>query len=180
MQSLNGRIGVVACLMLLVWTSSVRADDPAQIREAIEGLSELLGPDDLIGIYEAISEVPDSSIRQELKAALHAKLDALFEPKLQPADRASVLNPGPQTSTSAEEPQAFSMLETELKWLELQAQIEALPLGPEATVETLRYRDQVVAEISRLSDPQLRYELLELLAQRERNTQTQESVETTY
>ena len=49
----------------------------------------------------------------------------------------------------------------------LRMELEELTLGPGASAEELRRRDALVARIAPLADPNLRYELLERLAQRE-------------
>ncbi len=48
-------------------------------------------------------------------------------------------------------------------------QIQSLNLGPSATVEDLRARDNIVAVIAGIQDPDLRYELLEFLSSKERS-----------
>ena len=164
-----GRIFLLVCLLLPFKTSLVLAADPTQITEMIAELSEALGPEDLTVIYEAISEVQEPSIRQELKAALYAKLDALFEPRFQPTDTVIVPGEKPALAANAEEDQFLNALNMETKRTRLRAQIEALQLGPEATADTLRFRDGLFAEISQLSDPSARDELLRLLEERERS-----------
>lgn len=53
----------------------------------------------------------------------------------------------------------------------LRMELEELRLGSGASVEDLRRRDALVARIAPLADPNLRYELLERLAQREREAE---------
>jgi len=91
-------------------------------------LSEALGPEDLTVIYEAVSEVQEPSIRQELKAALYAKLDALFESRLQPTD-AVVVPDEKAIAANAEEDEFLKALNTETQRTRLRAQIEALQWG---------------------------------------------------
>ena len=160
---------LLVCLLLTVKTSLVLAADTTQITEMIAGLSEALGPEDLAVIYEAVSEVQEPSIRQELKAVLHAKLDALFEPRLQPTDTVVVPDEKPALSANVEEDQFLNVLNRQTTQTRLRAQIEALQLGPEATADTLRFRDGLFIEISQLSDPVARDELLRLLEERERS-----------
>lgn len=143
-----------------------------KIQEMIEGLSVGIGSEDLTSIYEAISEVPDASTRQDLRAALHAKLDELFDPTRRSSeviagDESVVTPPLPE----GDEPfrKALEMQATRVR---LQSQIETLELGPQASTDTIRLRDDLVAEISQLSNPDLRNELLQLLEERERTADT--------
>ncbi len=50
---------------------------------------------------------------------------------------------------------------------DLQDRIETLNLGPAATVEDLRTRDQIVTDLAGLDDPVVREQLLRQLEQRE-------------
>jgi len=53
----------------------------------------------------------------------------------------------------------------------LRTEIIALQLGPDATVEDLRKRDELFNKIATVRDPDLRYELLGLLEENERLAQ---------
>ena len=56
---------------------------------------------------------------------------------------------------------------------DLLLQIEALHLGPQATAEDLRARDQVVSAIAHITDPIRRNHLLKRLEEREHEAETQ-------
>ena len=55
---------------------------------------------------------------------------------------------------------------------QLYSEIDNLFLGPEASVEDLRKRDKIVGLIAAIQDPNLRYELLQRLEDKERLSET--------
>ena len=68
-----------------------------------------------------------------------------------------------RTLTPPSQPAAFSAADLNaLRW-----QVKFLPVGPEATVEDVQERDDVVAQIANVPDPDLRQQLLDRLRERE-------------
>ena len=172
MRRQASRVCVLACLAWSLGIPPVGAADSARVREMIAELSDATGAGDLAAIYKAISEIPQESDRLELKQALYAKLDALFEPGPQPREDAAAIDQQPAPSLTEADQASLNALDMEAARRRFRWQIEMLPLGPEATADTLRRRDRVVAEISQLSDPHIRDELLQLLEERERAADT--------
>lgn len=159
---------VVGALTLWLGMGSAVAADPTEIRERITGLSDSLDAVELATIYQAIQQVDAPALRTDLKETLHARLDEVFEPLPNPSSHAvgavgGLANPFGETEErlGSEEDHTFM-------W----AQIDTLRLGPDATADDLRRRDELLARIVQIPDPQVRYALLDRLEERERASAT--------
>jgi len=166
-----GNLVLLACLTLSAGTAPVFAADVSQVRETIAQLSATMSGDELAAIYQAIGELPKAD-QEELRQALHAKLDELFDPEHHPAEPPV----GPVAAQADETPTAapaetgdefFAELNRRTAATRLRLRIEELQLGQNATADALRQRDDLVIEISQLADPMTRDELLQHLADRE-------------
>lgn len=161
----TGGIILLSVLLALNTTHYVKAEESNEIDELMSGLSNNFNIDYLTDIYRKINNLSDSSAKSRFKEKLHEKLDDIFE------SLANTQKPdGPQTEENVS-PTPFEDLETinnEVKYKALKLQVEALELGPEASLEIIRSRDKLIVEINNIPDPDKRAEILQLLEEREK------------
>lgn len=138
---------------------------PEEIETAIQALDDPMDQERMSWLFNAIAQQPDEQVRQSLFTKLDARTSHLFEtsielPPVPPGGPEPVIPP-----ELLEQAQQVGQVEM------LRGEIESLRLGADATVEDLRKRDEVVAKIAQIADPDTRYELLELLNTHEREVQ---------
>jgi len=149
--------------------SIVRADDGTvslgekpseeEIERAIAQLSSY-DLDRVSWIQNAISQqVPER--QSQLRKSLDAKINNFFKFKNNSFEAVSS-----QTESAATQPQESPSPE------ELKNKIDSLNLGPKATVEDIRQRDELLALIVNIADPDIRYELLQYLEKKENTGST--------
>ncbi len=124
-----------------------------QLKEPVD--QELLGK-----IFSSLARVENSSEQQRLQRLFDERMQELMKIPEQPVDRPQ--SAGIPAGTSAKPPKQ------EITDEELRMRIETLTLGPKATVDELRARDELVAAIANVRDPVVRDTLLGRLEERER------------
>lgn len=126
---------------------------PEEIAAAIQGLVEPIDEAEVERIQASLERLDDAEAHDRLQLRLEERLDGL----LRATDAF-----GPVETLGA-----AGTLETAGAGDELLDRIERLQVGPEATVEDLRARNEVVAAIAGTQDPVRRQELLQRLEERE-------------
>ena len=131
-----------------------------EVKNMISGLGQSV-PVQQIGVIEHVIGLLPLEEQASLKQALDDKLQDISSGAQLPkaADEISNHDAGQVIG----EDSAYSLPE------DIVAQIKSINLGPSATVDDLRARDNIVAAISGIQDPNLRYELLEFLSSKERS-----------
>jgi len=125
--------------------------DPAMVEAAIRGLHEPIDPEQLSPIVSHLARIEDPHEQQRLQQLLDDQI----------AHFANL----PETSGDMrQEPDVLTGIDPE----RLRLEIELLQLGPRATVDDLRKRDEVLSSIAGIPDPDVRYELLRILEDHER------------
>lgn len=127
------------------------SESPQDLQQAIERLHDPRDHQRSSEVFDAISRHPDEAVRRALVQQFDQRMGEL----LAGAAPSGLPELAASTIQSSEE----SALRTDL---------EALELTSRASVDDLRRRDALVAQIARVPDPTLRYELLERLRERER------------
>lgn len=123
----------------------------AGIEALIQHVQSPLETEKVSDITFAIQELDDEEAQARLEQVLNERLTQLGGAPL----------PSRMSTPPALEPESATG--------DLQTRIEMLNLGPSATVEDLRVRDQVVADIAGLNDPVQREQLLQQLQQHEQD-----------
>ena len=170
------RIGIslVCCGLVLGMLQSSHAEDasterggahtdPAAIEAAIHALKPPIESERLTQILDGLSGLTDSAEQQRLQQLLDAQMQEVMEV----APPEGVIAP-PSTATDSSVPPPAQLLSDD----EIGLRIQTLKLGPEATADDLRARDEVVTAIVALRDPVKRDRFFQLLEERERQTQT--------
>jgi len=129
--------------------SSATVPSPYQISSAISELRQPLDGNLMSWILDAISQQSDPEQREKLNGMLEVRMKELLVGEAPLNELGGRLADGEA----------------------IRFEIEALRLGPDATAEDLRKRDEVLMRIAKIQDPQVRYDLLELLAEQERAAQ---------
>jgi len=143
------------------------APSVSEIEQAIADLKDISDTDKLMWIQNAIfQQDPGTSAR--LQKSLEEKQQELFQ-KAAAAPQSEESAGSPEIKT--EEPAPALPAEETVSAEELKLRIDALKLGPEATVEDLREQNEIVYIIARIKDPVLRYELLDYLEAKEKQPQ---------
>jgi len=158
-----GNIIFLSVFLVLNFSRYAIAKDSAEISGMISGLFANLSIDYLTSIYNEIRNISDASAKSELKQELHQKLDEIFG-VASIAQDADALNVESKPST-----ESLEALSSETKYMAIKLQIEALQLGPGASTEIIRSRDELAAEINNIADPDKREELLQLLETKEQD-----------
>jgi hypothetical protein len=122
------------------------------IEDTINGLSHPVTDAQLMAVLTAIGKLRDEKEQERLRQALTDRGHALSQ---------AAATAGPEPTLNPESSDS-----------EFRAKISALQLGPQATVEDLRARDEVVSAIVGVSDPTRREALLKELETRERQAET--------
>jgi len=133
----------------------------AGIEAAIRTLSIPLDSEQLNRITLALVQLEDPQEQERLQRLLDERMNAFFPTPT--ASNAELIEQQPNPSEEERNQSGDAEL--------LKFEIATLRLGPDATAEDLRRRDEVVRSIARTQDPQVRYDLLELLAEQERAAQ---------
>lgn len=135
---------------------------PRELEAAIRTLTE--ASDEQLGkIVFDLTRLEDLSEQQ--------RLQQLLEERLQEFTKTSEVSPD-QSENEQGPPEAHAP-----PWVrraphdDLSMRIETLNLGPQATVEDLRARDEIVSAIAGISDPIQRDQLLKRLDEREQGAQ---------
>lgn len=138
-----------------------------EIEDMIESLEDPMDTEQMSHLFNAIARQEDNTTRGQLFQKLDARTTALLQHAAGrlavPAEQAEAELP----SETAGWPQSQEAMDPDM----LRFEIETLHIGPQATVEDLRRRDEVVGKIARVSDPNQRYTLLGLLEARERSAE---------
>ena len=121
------------------------------IEASIQSLREPIDHEQVSEIFVGLARLDDANERDRLQAMFDQRMQALMELPSRSMEQAAVDG----VSFPSHDELAF--------------RIETLALGPQATVEDLRARDQLVAEIAAIVDPVRREELLAKLEERERS-----------
>jgi hypothetical protein len=138
--------------------SSISESSPAAaLEEAIRQLGETDYPSQLGSLVPALQRIEDPAERDRLQQLFEQRLQMLLQ-----RDQAA---------------QAGSSAAGELTVFGLLPYVEGLTLGPQATVNDLRARDELVAKISQVPDPVAREQLLKRLEERELQAKESSSVE---
>ena len=133
---------------------------PAELEAAIRGLSEPVDQEEVGKIFFDLGRLENPAEQQRLQQLLDERTRALMRfppPSEQPANGTSQHSPGPGPAVTEEE---------------LQMRLEMLNLGPQATADDLRVRDELVSAIAGVADPVRREQLLHRLEEREREAET--------
>ena len=156
-------------ILLVIWwvvpgVPGAWSESPQDLQLAIEALSDPGDHQRSSRVLDAISQAQDEGIRQALLEQFDRRMGALLAGA--PID-AGPLSEAPQPGfPGSGESGIQSADETALRM-----ELEELNLGSGATAEDIRRRDALVARIAPLADPNLRYELLDRLAQREQEAE---------
>lgn len=136
--------------------------DPGELEAAIRQLNEPMDQEQFSELILALASLEDPNEMERLQRLLDERIARLSKP------------PTERTATPAGEQGAASQeaVEQAVEVDLLRLEIATLRLGPDATVDDLRKRDEVVVTIAGISDPDVRYELLQLLEDRERSADT--------
>ena len=130
----------------------------AEVEAAINSLSQPIDNEQLSRIFQDLPQVADPKERERLQQLLDAKMQTTLE---EPAARQEPLPDMAKIAAPSMEPPSPAAQQA------LRQRIDALTLGPSATTENLRQRDDVVSAIIGIQDPMTREELLHRLAERE-------------
>jgi hypothetical protein len=133
--------------------------DTSEIEREIYNLNAPLDAEKISWIYNAISKCSDEE-QEQLNKVLDSKMEDLFKNNAAPQEFDTKSFPSLEDSTQYEQPADYESIVRE---------IDALKLGKDAAVEDLRTRDKIIAAVSGISDPKLRYDLLDYMNKKERN-----------
>lgn len=140
------------------------SESPQDLQATIQALNDPRDHERGSQVLDAIMAQPDEGIRQALMEQFDRQMGALLAgapvgaAPMSEAPQPWVLGSGDRGLQSGEE-------------TALRLELEELTLGSTASVEDIRRRDALVARITPLADPNLRYELLDRLAQREQEAE---------
>ncbi|MCM8797068.1 MAG: hypothetical protein NC923_04235 [Candidatus Omnitrophica bacterium] len=133
--------------------------DVAEIEMEIYNLNAPLDTEKMSWIYNKIAQC--SGEEQE-------RLNKILEEKIEESFKNNALSQEFETKP-------LSIVEDNVQYEQsndyasIARKIDALKLGNDATVEDLRARDNIIATISGISDPKLRYDLLDYLDRKEKS-----------
>ena len=139
---------------------------PIDIEATIQGLRQPIDNEQLSQILFELGRLEDPQDQQRLQQMLDQRVQVLMAtpaPTAQPA----VAYPG----TPSQPPQGLVNSDA-VPDEDLLMRIEMLNLGPDASADDLRARDEVVSAIIGIADPIRRDRLLNRLGERERETDT--------
>lgn len=128
---------------------------PAEIESKILALPPLPAQEQLSEIFSLLSHLSNVKQQDRLRRLLKARLEAPPENLL----------PSPPITFEEAGEEPHRQIEI------LRQQIELLNFGPDATVDDLRMRDQLVLGIAGIRDPVLQRQLLAALEEKERESQ---------
>ena len=141
--------------------------DPRDIEAAINTLREPIDQEQMNKIFLDLARLEDFKERDRLQEMLDERMQEILRPSALPAAQSTIPESLPQVRSG---PKAVAVSE-EPSHSELLVRIDTLNLGPDATVDDLRARDQLVSAIAGIRDPVMRDELLTRLEERERQSQ---------
>jgi hypothetical protein len=139
--------------------SNTNLPDVSEIKREIYNLNAPLDTGKISWIYNAISKCSDEE-QKELNEILDSKMAELFKNNVTPYESNIKSSPSEENTIQHEQPADYESIARE---------IDGLKVGKGATVEDLRTKDKIISIISAISDPKLRYDLLEYLEKKERN-----------
>lgn len=134
---------------------------PGEIEAAINNLNGPIDNAQLTQILTSISMITDTAEQGRLQQLLDERMQAIGE--VPTTDQ-------PLTGAGAVEAVPWSGKPRALTDEEVEARIQSLKLGGDATADDLRSRDDVVGAIIGMADPVRRERLLKALEDRERET----------
>lgn len=138
-------------------TPSLSAEE---LEAAIHQLKEPVDQELLGKIFSSLGRLENTKEQQRLQQLFDERMQELMKIPEPPLELSQ--NAGTPTGTSARPPKQ------EITDEELRIRIETLTLGPKATAEDLRTRDEVIATIANVRDPVARDKLLGRFEERER------------
>lgn len=158
--------GIILLSVFLISNAFIyaKAEESDKISKLIGSLSENLNINYLTDIYGKIGNLSDPSAKLRFKEELHKKLDDIFESPSNVQKLESLDKEDDSSNTPAENLEAFN---SETKYNALKLQIDALQSGPDVSSEIIRSRNDLIAEINNISDPNRRAELLRLMKEKE-------------
>ena len=130
--------------------------DPEEVEAAIKQLSQPINQEQVNQIFLDLVRLEDFSERDRLQKMLDGRMQELMKFPPPPPDQSF-----PKAVAVADDPSHDELL----------VRIETLHLGPDATADDLRARDQLVSKIAGIHDPIMREELLARLEEREREAE---------
>ena len=158
----KSRILIILSSLFLWCATGWGAEGPqssAAVEATIRGLSRSATPEDLTRIVGVLARLEDATEQERLQQLLNERITQLFGPAVvePPADLG-------ETATPVSPAEPMLGVDPEI----LRFEIQALRFGPEATADDLRRKDEVVAKIAGIQDPNVRYEALAWLEEQER------------
>lgn len=140
-------------------SSLIPPASPVEIEAAIR---ELSGPNDQERLSKIVFELgglDDPSEQQRLQKLLNERMQALMELSIPSGEATGSGNLSPSQFGRGSEAYHEELI---------MMRFETLNLGPDATADDLRARDQLISEIAGIRDPVMQRELLTKLEERER------------
>lgn len=134
----------------------------AELETVIDGLNQPVDQEQLSKIFFELGRLEDPNEQARLQQLLDARMQELFQTE----QNLSVPDAGAMMTFPSDGVSAEPSVD------ELRMRMHTLTLGPAATAEDLRVRDDLVAAIAGLADPITRDELLHELEERERQAET--------
>lgn len=151
--------------MLPMAAVDAAAPEAQEIEQAIAGLTAAdTASNRPFELADRIARLNDPAAQERLQGLLNERMGALFSDQAQEAPPETVGEP----STPVIPPEAQLGAEVMLSSGDIASAIEQLLLGPTATADDLRLRDDVVGRIAQVQNPDERQALLDRLAERER------------
>ena len=141
---------------------------PGDIETAIQRLDEPIDQEQLNKIFLDLARLEDATERDRLQRMLDERMQGLMKFPM-PSTAQSTADRKPDPNMRAH-PKAVTM-PNDPSHYELLVRIDTLNLGPDATADDLRARDQLVSQIAGIRDPIMRDELLAKLEEKEREWQ---------
>ena len=144
--------------------SLVDPASPEEVEAAIQRLSVPIDQEQMNKILFGLARVEDAKERDRLQKMLDEQMQELIKfpaPSTAPSVNQTShqqVRPNPRIVATADEPSHGELL----------VRIDTLNLGPNAAVDDLRARDQLVSQIAGIRDPIMRDELLTRLEEKER------------
>ena len=169
------RAAGVALLVMgssIVCAAAETADEPppspAELEATIRDLKHPIDHEQLTKLFFDLGRVTDLAEQQRLQQLLDGRMRELITPPpTPPEETASSVKEGSPAGESGQ-----AVFGSESPHDEFQQRLKALNLGPDASADDLRKRDELVSAIIGIRDPARRERYLLQLEQLERNAET--------
>lgn len=138
---------------------------PAQLEATIRDLKHPIDHERLTRLFVDLGRVADPAEQQRLQQLLDERMRELITPPPTSPEEAA-------SSPPEEKPHEPATFGSESADDEFQQRLKALHLGPDATADDLRQRDELISAIIGIRDPARRERYLLELEQLERNAET--------